>query len=139
MKRNTDIRIYNMLFPMYLLWLVPTIWIVVIPANFFIDSMVALLTLSALKLSRITIYKKTILKIWRYGFLADIIGSLFLLIISQVSCAIYDSGFLFTETIRKEFNNFRLALEYDPYSNALAFIVTVLLLRFLDFVFTGLI
>ena len=77
-------RLYNMLFPMYLLWLAPTIWLLIMPANFLIDSIVVLIALSVLKLPPMAIYKKTILKVWGYGFLSDLIGSASLLIISQI-------------------------------------------------------
>jgi len=125
-KTKKEIRLYNMLFPMYLFWLIPTIWLIVMPANFLIDSIVILITLSILKLPRIAIYKKTILKVWGYGFLADLIGSIFLLIISQLSYAVFASDTMFTEAIRKALNNYRLAIEYNPYSNVFALLTTIL-------------
>ena len=35
--KNTDVRLYNVLFPVWLLWFFPVTWIVVLPANFVID------------------------------------------------------------------------------------------------------
>jgi hypothetical protein len=126
MKTKKEIRLYNLLFPMYLLWLLPTLWLIVMPANFLIDSIVILIALSILKLPRIAIYKKTILKVWGYGFLADLIGSIFLFIISEVSYAVCAGDTLFTETIREALNDYRLAVEYNPYLNVFAFLTTIL-------------
>lgn len=75
MNRKHDISVYNVLFPPYLLLLFPSIWLLVLPANFLIDSAVILLALSFMRLSRMAIYKKTILKVWLFGFLSDFIGS----------------------------------------------------------------
>jgi len=36
MKKN-QVKIYNLIFPIWLLWLIPATWIVVLPANFLID------------------------------------------------------------------------------------------------------
>lgn len=126
MKSREEIKLYNMLFPMYLLWLIPTIWIVVVPANFLIDSIVILVTLSVLKIPRKEIYKKTILKIWGYGFLADLIGSIFLLLISEIAFAIFEGNSMFTEESRRALNTIRLAIDYNPYSNIFAFVITLL-------------
>lgn len=126
MKTKKDVKLYNMLFPMYLLWLIPITWIIVLPANFIIDSAVVVITLSALKLPRKSTYKKIILKVWGFGFLSDFIGSAFLFIVSLGSSTIAVSNTMFTETIRTAFNEFRLAVEYNPYSNVLALIVTVI-------------
>lgn len=111
---------------MYLLWLFPTIWITIAPANFIIDSVVVLLALSIWKIPRKEIYKKTIFKVWGYGFLADLIGSLLLLAISLISHPIISNETLFSETIREAVNDFRIAVEYNPFENIFAFMVTVL-------------
>jgi hypothetical protein len=124
-KRQKEVKLYNMLFPMYLLWLVPTVWIIIIPANFIIDSIVVLLNLTALKLPRAQIYKKAIFKVWGYGFLADLIGSIFLFIVSQGS-SIAHSTISLSEANKAALNNFRLAVEYNPYSNFLALAVTLI-------------
>ena len=125
-EQQMEVKLYNMLFPMYLLWLVPAVWIIIIPANFIVDSIVLLLTLTALKLPRIPIYKKTVFKVWGYGFLADLIGSIFLFIVSQGSYAIAYSNISLSETYKAALNNFRLAVEYNPYSNFLALAATLI-------------
>ena len=62
-------------------WLFPITWIVVLPANFIIDSLVILITLIVLKINdKKTIYKKAIFKAWIFGFLADFIGAVIMII-----------------------------------------------------------
>ncbi len=76
-----NIRLNNIIFPIWLIWLFPQLLIFVLPGNFIIDSLVLLITMYIMKIEyKKGIYKKTILKIWGFGFLSDIIGAVFLLI-----------------------------------------------------------
>lgn len=71
-----EIKLYNVLFPVWMLILFPVTWLVVIPGNFVVDSLVLLICMKALKIDdKKAFYKKHILKIFAFGFLADIIGS----------------------------------------------------------------
>lgn len=75
MKRKND-RLYNIIFPIWLLWLVPVTWIVVIPANFLIDLAVVFITMKCIKVQNIKQnIKSSILRVWLFGFLADFIGT----------------------------------------------------------------
>ena len=77
MKNN---KLYNVMFPVWMLMLFPVVWLVVIPGNFIIDSIVFIISMYCLKLeNKKQLYKKNILKIFGFGFLSDIIGSLILL------------------------------------------------------------
>ena len=79
MKATKEIRLYNLLFPIWFLMFAPLAWLIVLPANFIIDSLVILLTMKQLGIKfKKTMYKRTILKVWSFGFLADIIGAAFL-------------------------------------------------------------
>lgn len=72
-------RLYNVIFPVWMLWLIPTTWIVVLPANFLIDLAVVLITLQVLHISeKKEIAKRVIWKVWGFGFLADLIGTFFM-------------------------------------------------------------
>ncbi len=83
------VTLYNVIFPVWMLILIPTVWIVVLPANFIIDSLVLLLAFHLLKLSdRKTLYKQSILKVWGFGFLADMIAAVLLLSVSLAESAI---------------------------------------------------
>lgn len=76
MKKNS-IKLYNVIFPIWLLWMIPTTWFVVLPANFLIDLLVVVLTMKYLKIQDIkTNAKSVILKVWIFGFIADFIGTI---------------------------------------------------------------
>ena len=76
MKR--EVRLYNVFFPIWLVLLFfPLCWLVVLPVNFGVDLLVIVLTLRALHSEDIkTKAKKSIWKVWIFGFIADIIGGL---------------------------------------------------------------
>lgn len=77
-----EVKLYNVLFPVWMLYIFPIFWVVILPANFVVDSAVLLLTMTALKIDgRFSVYKQTILRVWGIGFLSDILGAapLFLL------------------------------------------------------------
>lgn len=79
-----SVKLYNVIFPIWILWLIPTTWIVVLPANFIIDLLVIVLTLKYLKVQNIKpIAKSIIFKVWIFGFLADLIGT-FLMLLSNI-------------------------------------------------------
>lgn len=73
-----EIRLYNIFFPIWLILLFyPLYWLVVLPINFGVDLLVIILTLRALHADNIKIKaKKSILKVWLFGFLADILGGI---------------------------------------------------------------
>lgn len=74
MKR--DVRLYNMIFPLWLLLLIPTSWLAVLPANFVVDSLVLLAAAWLCKVpEKGSFYKKSILKVWGLGFAADLLGA----------------------------------------------------------------
>ena len=73
-------RLYNVIFPIWLLFLVPAVWLVVLPANLLIDCLVVLFTLMALKhTQKKAVLKQVWLGVWLMGFAADFVGALLLL------------------------------------------------------------
>ena len=85
MKNKTEIRLNNVLFPFWMLLLIPTLWLIVLPGNFIIDSLVLIASTFALKITdKKPFYKKHILKIFCFGLLADIIGSAYLFVMAFV-------------------------------------------------------
>lgn len=71
-----DIKLYNVMFPIWFLIVFPIAWIIILPVNFIIDSLVLLISARVLKLTDMKgIYKKSILKIWMIGFGADFVGA----------------------------------------------------------------
>ncbi|MGI6257721.1 MAG: hypothetical protein ACOYJU_06605 [Anaerovoracaceae bacterium] len=125
MKEKSKIKLYNVLFPMYMLWILPPIVLVLIPANFVIDSIVLVATLSILQLPKKEIYKMTIVPIWGFGFLADLIGSAFLFCISQYVCDFVIGNSLFSEAAQEATSSVRKAIEYNPFSEVPALFITL--------------
>lgn len=77
MKRGT--RLYNVIFPFWMLLLLPAMWLIIIPANFAIDSLVLIIAMHLLKMQdKKLVYKNTILKVFGFGMLSDIIGGAFM-------------------------------------------------------------
>lgn len=89
------VKLYNVLFPVWMLILFPQVWLIVLPGNFIIDSIVLLISMSALKIAdKKKWYKSHILKIFAFGMLSDFIGALFMLVavvleISQTGDELY--------------------------------------------------
>lgn len=86
MKKH--INLYNVIFPFWMLMLFPQVWLVVLPGNFIIDSIVLATSLLILKIQEKKLwYKKYILKIFLFGMLADIIGAgyMFLMVILELA------------------------------------------------------
>ncbi len=109
-------RLYNVIFPIWLLFLVPAVWLIVLPANLIIDCVVVLLTLTALKHTQ----KRAVLKqvwwgVWLMGFGADFVGALFLL------PSMFLLGFL-----PEPWDSWLEPVMYNPFKSWLAFVITLL-------------
>ena len=73
--RQLNVKLYNVLFPIWMLVLFPLTWLIVLPGNFIIDFTVVALTMRFLKLPDIIkTTKAVILRVWLMGFVADFIG-----------------------------------------------------------------
>lgn len=106
-------KLYNVIFPVWLLILFPICWLFVLPANFLLDTVILLICLILLKVSNIKeVYKKTIFKVWIVGFIADIIGAVILLV-SQL----FPSVSFMKDVIS--------ALAYNPFTNIWAVIYVI--------------
>ena len=97
MKRT---RLYNVIFPVWLLYLVPAIWLIVIPANLLVDCVVVLVTLWALRHGK----KRAVLrqiwwKVWLLGFAADLVGVLVLMPAMQLSSILPDPAWDLIEPV----------------------------------------
>ena len=46
---NKPVKLYNAIFPIWILIIFPTTWLIVLPANFVIDLLVMLITLKCMK------------------------------------------------------------------------------------------
>ena len=116
MKR--DIRLYNLIFPIWLLWIFPITWLVILPGNFIIDLLVVLITLFALKIEdKKNVLKKTILKTWILGLAADVIGSALLLAFVWIQEVIFSGSGLYY--------NIYHAIWFNPFENFIALIIVI--------------
>lgn len=104
-------RLYNVFFPLWFLLAFPPMWVIVLPVNFVIDSLVLLL---CLKINKIVdtklVYKKTILMVWIFGFLADIAGG----------------GLMMTSQIHLSdwwYQNITNTLVFNPFTNIYSFLL----------------
>ena len=79
MNKKQEIRLYNILFPIWMLMLIPTAWVAVLPINFIVDSLVLIIAAKKIGIFEKGMYKKHILKVWIFGFVADLIGAAALL------------------------------------------------------------
>lgn len=76
-----DIKLYNVLFPLWMLLMFPVTWLIVLPGNFLIDSLVLYIFMRILKFSdKKKFYKESIVKVFLIGIFSDVIGSLYMLI-----------------------------------------------------------
>lgn len=76
-----EIKLYNVLFPLWMLLLFPQMWLIVLPGNFLIDSLVLLISMKILGIqNKKERYKNKILKIFGIGLLSDMVGAAFLLV-----------------------------------------------------------
>ncbi|MGN1004181.1 MAG: hypothetical protein ACI4O5_05025, partial [Oscillospiraceae bacterium] len=68
-------KLYNIILPIWLLILVPQVWLITVPGNLIIDCAVLLLTLLALKhWQKKEVLKKLWWRFWLLGFAADAVG-----------------------------------------------------------------
>ena len=82
MKKHNGARLYNILFPIWMLILIPTFWLIIIPSNFIFDSAVFIISMRIMKIAEKKVwYKKHILKIFTFGMIADIIGASYILLL----------------------------------------------------------
>lgn len=113
-----EVKLYNIIFPIWLLIFFPPIIFITLAGNFVIDSLVILACVSIFKLAvnseeRKTFYKNSIIKVWLFGFLADIIGAAILFILGILG----EYFGLSYELVS--------AIDFDPFSNPLAVMVIV--------------
>ncbi len=116
MKRTT--KLYNVIFPIWFLLFFPPVILVTLVGNYIIDSLVIIACFCAYKLADLefelkTFYKKSILKVWLYGFLADIIGAAILFLLG-ICGDIFGLSYEVTS-----------AICYDPFSHPLATFIII--------------
>ena len=105
-------KLYNVMFPIWLLWLFPLTWIIILPGNFIIDLLVVVLTMKHLKVEEVKGRARAVIfRVWIMGFVADFIGCV---------------GMFFFNLVEVEWitNEFIAALNYNPFHHIGAFLWT---------------
>ena len=99
-----------------MLMLFPQVWLIVLPGNFIIDSIVLIAALYFLKIQdKKQWYKRYILKAFLFGMLSDIIGGAYMLLLVVLGAA---------------------RMGDEPYLTIPALILTALLIFVFDYFFT---
>lgn len=110
-----QMKLYNMIFPIWLMMFFPPVILLTLAGNFVMDTLVLIVCYfvfrSEIDLDCLTFYKKSILKVWIFGLLADIVGAILLF----ACMALQDFLGLSNEVIK--------GITYDPFSNVLAVII----------------
>ena len=77
MKANTgSLRLYNVLFPIWILIFFPQVLAIVIPGNLIVDAAVLLIALAAMHhRAKGAVLRRCWWKVWLLGFAADLIGA----------------------------------------------------------------
>lgn len=110
-------KLYNMIFPVWLLWIFPTMWLIIMPANLIIDGLVIVLTLKFLKINAIKSVLKTVIwRTWICGFLADFVGCLLLFSVNLIKFSPENSLYWW-------WNKNMLAVNYNVFANIYAFLL----------------
>ncbi len=81
-RKKKELRLYNVLFPLWLILLFPQTWLIVLPGNFIIDSLVLIVGMFIWKIAeKKQWYKRYIIKIYLFGMLSDMIGAGYMLLL----------------------------------------------------------
>lgn len=127
------IKLNNLIFPIWLLWLMPLTWVVVLPANFLIDLLVVIITMKCMKVQDIRHKAKSvIIRVWLFGFVADFIGTA-AMFLSNIIDFDYD-----TQLGKWWYKNITNAVSYNPFDSIYASLwvtVCVLLTAFFIYLF----
>ena len=123
-----DIRLYNVIFPLWFFLFLPPVILITLIGNFVIDSLVVVACFFIFKLADIQkslteFYKGSILKVWILGFLADII----------VASILFILGILYPLELPTDVIT---GINYDPFSNPAAVaVITIAMLVSAVFIF----
>ena len=80
-----DVKLNSTAFPLWLLLFVPITWLIFIPGNFLIDSIVLLISINVLNLNdKKEFYKQNILKVFLFGMASNVIGTILLALMAYI-------------------------------------------------------
>jgi hypothetical protein len=114
--KNSDKRLYNVIFPIWLLVFFPSyLWLILIPVNYLIDRIVLRWSLGDMSDKNLFCRKNT-WKICLAGFLGDFVGSIALFFASQLLSGLGGKRFSFLQMAGE-------GIMFDPFTNVLSFLI----------------
>ena len=85
-----DVKLYNVMFPIWFYFLFPQVWLIILVVNFIVDSLVVYCSAKRQQLpDSIAIWKKHILPVFLMGFVSDLIGAVLVFLVYLVYVAIW--------------------------------------------------
>lgn len=125
-----NFKLYNVFFPIWFLLLIPITWLMAIPINFVVDSIVILLSLKVLKIDdSFKKYKKVIFKVFLFGFFADFIGAVLLFFIVDLIGRLPESSSIFAWLN----SNILIPVMENPFSNIYGFLFMTVIIAMVGF------
>ena len=113
-----SIKLYNVIFPIWLLMFFPPVILLTLAGNFIIDSLVVAGCYYAFKLAQVQdslkqFYRSSIIRVWLFGFLADFAGAVILFALGTIGDFWGMPYDIYT------------AISYDPFGHPVAVVVIV--------------
>ena len=115
------VKLYNVIFPIWMLLLFPQMWLISMPANFVIDFLVLYFSMKYLQIEQAKEKAKSVIwKTWGVGFGADIVGGFFMFLVPLIEVDM--------ETVFGKwwYENMTNAVMYDPFENVYALLFVTL-------------
>ena len=80
-----DVKLYNVLFPVWFLMMIPLTWVVVLPGNFLIDSLVLVIFMHCVKMeNKKKFYWRHIFVVFLFGLLSDVVGAAWMFVTAYI-------------------------------------------------------
>lgn len=119
-----NMKLYNLFFPLWMLLIMPKLWIWALPSVFVLNTIVFLLSMKYLKEKNIVEhYKNCIPKLWLFNFIGIFAGSLLLVLLQMLP------------TSNEFISSIVTSLIYNPFNNVFGVIITLLAILLSAFVF----
>lgn len=116
-----EVKLYNVIFPIWMLLMFPQMWFVSLPANLVIDFLVLYFSMKYLKVEDVKEKAKTaIWKTWGVGFAADFVGGFFMFVVPLLD---FDTDTPFGSWWYENMTN---AVMYNPFETVPACLYTTL-------------
>ncbi|MBZ4663578.1 MAG: hypothetical protein JG776_1293 [Caloramator sp.] len=114
-----NVKLYNIILPLWMLMFLPPLIIISLVGNFVIDSLVVIGCFYAFKVAETgfnlkEFYKKHILKVWGFGFLSDFIGAFVIFLVNMFD-GIFNLNWRFVGSVN-----------FNPFESVLAVIVVLI-------------